>query len=331
MRIALVTLVALAAPGIATISVAGGKVVRIEKPQPTRVYVPSGTFAMGVSEGAAQEIGTECDLAIQTAAIFPIVGGGGGTLCEFLREELAHMQPRDVYLDAFAIDRDEVTTGDYRRCVAGGGCSLDALIAGDDRYIGADPYPMVNVTWDEARRFCGWRGGRLPTEAEWERAARANDQRAWPWGDASRPNEFNHGKGRAHVIQALDHQGQTPQLGDPDRDDGFELLAPVGSYPWGEGPYGTLDQAGNVAEWTADVWIHNEHEVGYQTSERRAGLVPLPSVNPRRDGAATDKRVVRGGSWRQPAFVSRANVRDPYNFGYDPNGRFSHVGFRCAY
>ena len=54
-------------------------------------------------------------------------------------------------------------------------------------------------------------------------------------------------------------------------------------------------------------------------------------MNPRRDGAATDKRVVRGGSWRQPAFVSRANVRDPYNFGYDPNGRFSHVGFRCAY
>ncbi len=307
-----------------------GKVVRVEKPRRTHVYVPSGTFKQGLTEEEVNAIATECEAAIQTPPILQVSGGGGGGLCDFYRDELMHTQVRDVYLDAFEIDRNEVTTGDYRRCVAGGGCSLDALIAGDERYIGTDSYPMVNVNWDEARRFCSWRKGRLPTEAEWERAARSGDGRAWPWGNASRPNEFNHGKPRALVIQKIDRQGQGIVLADPDGSDGFELIAPVGSYTWGEGPYGTLDQAGNVAEWTADAWLHTDHEQGYQSLEHDAWR-SLPTVNPLRDGPTSEKRVVRGGSWREPVFVARANARDPYNVLYDPNGRYSHIGFRCAY
>ncbi len=324
MRLPALALLALAAPSAANT----GKVVRVEKPQRARVYIPSGTFAMGLTEEEMLAVATECESAIETAQNVSLTGNEG--LCGIYREELAHMEAREVYVDAFALDRTEVTTGDYRRCVAAGGCSLDALIAGDERYIGTDAYPMVNVTWDDARRFCSWRGGRLPSEAEWERAARSADGRTWPWGDATRPNEFNHGKPRAHVVQKVDHQNAGLVLSDPDASDGFELLAPVGSFPWGEGPYGTLDQAGNVAEWTADAWIHSEHEIGYQSLERDTWR-SLPTVNPLRDGPTSEKRVVRGGSWREPTFVARANVRDPWNLIYDPNGRYAHIGFRCAY
>lgn len=307
---------------------AGGRVVRVDKPLPSKVYVPSGTFPMGLTDRDIDDLGNECDVAIQTQVSFQ-TSNGSGTLCDVYRDDLAHMHQRDVYVDAFSIDRTEVTTGAYRTCVAAGGCTLDALIAGDERYIGPDAFPMVNVTWDESRRFCAWRGGRLPTEAEWEKAARGSAGGAWPWGTVQRAHDFNHGKPRAQVVQKLDRNVQW--LGDPDRDDGFELLAPVGSFPFGEGPYGALDQAGNVAEWTQDAWMHDlEHEVGYESKERD-GWHALPTVNPRRDGGMSERRVVRGGSWREPMFIARANARDPFNVMYTPDGRFSHVGFRCAY
>ena len=324
MRIAALLLL-LASPSTANT----GRVVRIEKPRPTRVYIPSGTFSMGIAETEVEDLVAECEAAITTGPIFN-TSAGAGALCDLYRDEVAHMKLREVYVDAFAIDRSEVSTGEYRACVAGGGCTLDALVAGDSRYIGTDTYPMVNATWDEARRFCSWRGGRLPTEAEWERAARADSAQRWPWGATARPNEFNHGKPRAGVLQKLDRQGVLA-LGVPDKDDGFELLAPVGSFPFGEGPYGTLDQAGNVAEWTADAWAFElDHALGYETREKGV-WAPLSTVNPLREGGASERRVVRGGSWREPMFISRVNARDPFNLLYDPAGRFSHVGFRCAY
>ena len=106
------------------------------------------------------------------------------------------------------------------------------------------------------------------------------------------------------------------------------LLAPRGSFPWGEGPYGTRDQAGSVAEWTSDAHGATDATLGYK------GLSGCAEgdrcVNPRRDGSSTDARVVRGGSWRQPPFLAQSNVRDPYNVLYEPTRRFSHIGFRCA-
>jgi formylglycine-generating enzyme required for sulfatase activity len=249
---------------------------------------------------------------------------------------------RRVYLGAFAIDRLEVTVADYRACVSASACPIDPLVAGDERYI-RDEWPLVNVTWDEAQLFCRWRGGRLPTEAEWERAARGDGDASavWPWCERDRrdsgnqdkacvprPGDFNHGQPRSRAMRDLDRgsPGLT-MLGDLDDSDSVALLAPPGAYPWNEGPYGTRDQSGNVAEWTADVCAG--------CSSRRAdhdtwGYDGLSTINPVREGGQQEPRVVRGGSWRQPAFLGRIDVRDPFNFLYLPFRRFSHVGFRCA-
>lgn len=304
-----------------------GRAVRVEAPRRVEVFVASGSFDMGVDEEDATSALAQCQLAYFPPNQVPHVQGPGGQVTDFCNEyyaELTHMQPRSVYLDAYAIDRDEVSVEDYRRCVAAGGCSLDALIAGDERYI-RDDGPMVNVTWDDAQTYCRWRGARLPTEAEWERAARGDDPAAdWPWGELEAPRDFNHGRPRVVAMREIERQVSPVPLrffGDPDDSDGFELLASPGSFPWGQGPFGTRDQAGNVAEWTADAHFADVRNKGYDN---------LPRMNPLRDGGALQTRVVRGGSWRQPAFVAKSNLRDPFNPYYDATQRYTHVGFRCA-
>src|SRR5512134_3264010 len=98
-------------------------------------------------------------------------------------QDAATGQAREVYVSPFLIDRREVTAAEYRRCVLAGSCDLTPLVAGDRRFI-RDDLPVVNVTWFDAVSFCGWQGKRLPTEAEWEKAARGDDARRWPWGMA---------------------------------------------------------------------------------------------------------------------------------------------------
>jgi formylglycine-generating enzyme len=310
------------------------------------VFIPAGTFVMGIStaDDDASSLLAECTLAFEQRDTreFPTPNNEMTTFCGLYDKQLEQMKdtilddegkplPRKVFLSAFAMDRDEVTVSDYRTCIATGACPLDPLIAGDERYINA-PWPLVNVTWYEAQQFCRWRGGRLPTEAEWERAARGSDGRRWPWGGKDRDADFNHGKPRDLSMREVDRTAwigiPTSFMGDPDETDGTVTLAPPGSYPWGEGPYGTRDQAGNVAEWTADTF--GGLSTSLATDDKALGYAGLGTINPRRDGNASDPKVVRGGSWRQPDFIARANVRDPYNVLYVPEGRFSHIGFRCA-
>jgi len=363
MRLPTVALACAAAAGVAagvgSLAAAGerkGRVVRIEQEASREVNVPAGPFWMGIGEDDVDVVVNQCELFFEPNEQVQILQGTRSTpFCGGYREELTAMSPRKVTLGAFAIDRNEVSVADYRKCITAGVCGLDPLIAGDERYI-RDNWPLVNVSWFEAQEYCRWRGSRLPTEAEWERAARGADasdaldfgdraraaELVWPWCEemlrdstkrcVERTEDFNHGQPRTQVLRELDRSNNILLLlGDPDDVDQYALIAPPGSYPWGQGPFGTRDQAGNVAEWTADARGVTELTLGYtELPGCSVHEEEVLCINPLREGNDRDTRVVRGGSWRQPSFLSRSNVRDPYGVIYDPRRRFSHVGFRCA-
>jgi formylglycine-generating enzyme required for sulfatase activity len=287
-------------------------VVRVAAPVRAEVFVPTGDFDMGLADGDADTILTECTLATAEE-----------DCAQLLEKSLVGLAHRTVHVDAFYLDRTEVTVAAYRACVRAGACALDPLVGGVPGYL-RDDLPIVQVTWPEAADYCRWRGGRLPTEAEWERAARGDDHRVWPWGGTVRPDDFNHGRPPDEVERQLDrfHNGigQYP-FGITDDTDGHAYAAPPGSYRWGAGPFGTLDQAGNVAEWVADLWS----EDGY------AGLSAIDPVRDVPDAPGQSRHVVRGGSWAQAGYLGRVDVRDPYNGRlYDDGTRTPFIGFRCA-
>jgi formylglycine-generating enzyme required for sulfatase activity len=213
-----------------------------------------------------------------------------------------------VYLDAFWIDKFEVTNGQYNKCVDALKCLpitlkvhyIDSSNFGNPKF---DNYPVVYTYWDDANKYCLWVGKRLPTEAEWEKAARGTDGRSYPWG-----NSFD-GRRLNSCDRNCTDRGSNKNI-----DDGYAETAPIGSFPSGVSPYGVHDMVGNVWEWVAD-WYDKNY---YKTS---------PSNNPK--GPPTgDLRVVRGGSWD----TSYANDLFTFTrtFYYPPDARFGDLGFRCA-
>lgn len=167
-----------------------------------------------------------------------------------------------VNLDGYWIDQFEVTNSQYARCVLSAGCQplekTSTNRVGD--YYGNPAYdfhPVVWVNWHQAAAYCAWAGGRLPTEAEWEKAARGTNGAAYPWGDLL-PNRL-----------LLNFNTRIP--------------VKVGSFPAGASPYGVMDMAGNVWEWVGD-WFHGQY---YQQS---------PSTNPTGPETGKT-RVQRGGAW----------------------------------
>lgn len=197
--------------------------------------------------------------------------------------------PHQVELPGFLIDRQEVSNDAYGACVRAGVCRA-AAHAGDP-VLGAPTHPVVGVTWFDAKRYCGWLGKRLPTEAEWEYAARYPKFLPFPWEGKAAPQLANL-RGAA---------------------DGHRRTAPVGTYPAGASGAGALDMAGNAAEWTAD-WYDSEY---YKESPQKAPTGPSTS---------TGARSVRGGSWGDTDYEARATRRTALS----PNFARDSVGFRCA-
>ncbi|HEY8086660.1 MAG TPA: SUMF1/EgtB/PvdO family nonheme iron enzyme, partial [Polyangiaceae bacterium] len=186
-------------------------------------------------------------------------------------------------------------------------CSAPGFVSSDLRFNRPD-YPVTQVRWEDAARYCAWAGGRLPTEAEWELAARGPARRVFPWGDVYDAHLANHGSGGGAVAAYVSDE--------TDATDGFALLAPVGSFPDGATPQGVLDMAGNVAEWVSDFWdIPDENGYGYGSDAAVDPLGPPHGV----------EHVIRGGSfasappWLRTA--SRGRIR---------LSRSADVGFRCA-
>jgi eukaryotic-like serine/threonine-protein kinase len=225
------------------------------------VYVPAGSFLRGSTD--ADEMATEFE-----------------------------KPQREVYLEAFWIDRTEVTVGQYRACVDAGGCAPPMETSSatrPDYYDGGafDDYPVLWVNWYDADTYCRWVGARLPTEAEWEKAARGTDERVFPWGD----------------VWNESHTNANDRLGD---------TRPVGSFPAGASPYGALDMSGNVWEWVAD-WFNEEY---YISSLTRNPTGPLSG----------SERSMRSGSWYSRIAWQRAANRG----SAEPNFSDDDIGFRCA-
>jgi serine/threonine-protein kinase len=209
-----------------------------------------------------------------------------------------------VTLGGYWIDEAEVTNAQYRAFVDATGYPAPALCKPDDLTY-TDPektdHPVVCVSWDDAQAYCAWAGGRLPTEAEWEKAARGLDQRNYPWG-----NRFDGSRANYCDVQCeLDYK-------DSQADDGYARTAPVGSYPAGASPFGALDMAGNVWEWVGD-WYSFSY---YGRS---------PEINPQGPGIG-EERVLRGGAWS--AFSE--NLRSAYRAWLAPGQGDRAIGFRCV-
>jgi formylglycine-generating enzyme required for sulfatase activity len=251
-----------------------------------QVYVPAGEFTMGADDPDAQT---------------PSKPG----------RAYSEIPVHQVTLKAYWIDKYEVTVGQYEQCVNAGVCKVPHLESsgynGDSayrpKYYGNPEYkdyPVIWISWFYAKDYCTWAGRRLPTEAEWEKAGRGTDARKYTWGNDPVNSKF---------ANLCDVNCLFPQ-GNGLYDDGWANTAPVGSFPDGASPYGAMDMAGNVWEWTSSLI----KDYPYDPNDGREDLT------------ASGERVWRGGSWTNGYWWMRVTLRyRSVDWYWNWN-----LGFRCA-
>ncbi len=282
----------------------------------TLVYVPAGEFLMGSTDAEVAQALKGCS-------------DSGWPYCDVINAEKPQ---HTVSLDAYWIDKTDVTNAMFAQFLQATSYKTDAEKKGYAYVLnpskelatlpweetsganwqhprgpgsdikGLDDHPVVQVSWNEAKAYCEWAGRQLPTEAQWEKAARGTDGRKYPWGnDPVAGNWLNFADKNLAIRQA-----------DKTVDDGYQFTSPVGHYPKGASPYGALDMAGNVAQWVAD-WYDEKY---YASS---------PGQNPA-GPASGQYRAVRGGAWLTGAW----HVRTAYRGNEDPGFGLDFIGFRCV-
>ena len=265
-------------------------------PQPTETIIPTPTLGIGSIMNSEKD-----------GATLVYVPEGEFTMGSDSSDPSGEKPEYQVDLDAFWIDQTEVTNKQYAACVSGAGCTPPSNTSSYTRssYYGNtefDEFPVIYVDWNQANAYCSWAGRELPTEAQWEKAARGTDANIYPWGNDT-PNK--------------DLLNYNREVGDTTK---------VGSYETGKSFYGAYDMAGNVWEWVSSL------NVPY----------PYDATDGRENLDSSDPRVLRGGSWYgdygggyvRSAFRNWSNsaysVRSAFRNGSGPADSYLDLGFRCA-
>jgi len=283
--------------------------VQWKRPKRRRTSRPKPYIYIGTNEQGYKEYKHR-----KTGLVFIYIPAGWFTMGSEDSDAYDDEKPEHrVYLDGYYISKYEVTNAQYCAFLNAYGNSYQGhecidlddedcqIYYSNGRYYvesGYENYPVIEVTWYGAKAFCEYYGWRLPTEAEWEKAARGTDKRKYPWGNRWRCGYCNFADVNTDC-----------EWSDKNCDDGYKYTAPVGSYPHGASPYGCMDMAGNVWEWCND-WYDEDY---YENS---------PDHNPQGPSSGS-YRVIRGGSWNRSASCIRCAAR-----GGTPSGGWSDVGFR---
>lgn len=235
---------------------------------------------------------------------------------------------RSIFVGSVFLDRHEVTNEAYQAFVSAANHRMpennnpaSTLWSNQAPMPGIERHPVVNVSWNDAVAYCHWNGKRLPTEAEWEKAARGTDGRRYPWGnqwDIQLANSASYWAGRTIEFdsgadwEAFWVKGEGAKIAKEKGLNGEVLTMPVGSFPVAVSPYGLVDMAGNAAEWVQDWYDPNYYR-------------SAPLTNPAGPARGAIKSM-RGGSWLKPAVSLRTSDRDWGMMDSRPSG----TGFRCA-